>query len=167
MKELALIRHAKSDWADAGLDDHERPLNPRGLRDAPRMAAALAGRGLRPDVMVTSTAVRAETTARLIAEGLGFPAGSVRREAALYLAQPKEILRVVQGLDEGAASAVLFGHNPGIHEAAYLFLRPRDAEALTDFPTCAVARIRLRDDCWGTVGFGHGELVEFLYPKGL
>ncbi|MBL9151659.1 MAG: histidine phosphatase family protein [Verrucomicrobiales bacterium] len=167
MKELTLIRHAKSDWADAGLDDHDRPLNDRGRRDAPRMAAALAARGLRPDLMVTSTALRAETTARLVADGLEFPAGAIRREAGLYLARPDEILRVVQGLEETAGSAVLFGHNPGIHEAAYLLLKPADAVVLTDFPTCAVARIRLPDAFWGAVGYGQGELVDFLFPKGL
>jgi phosphohistidine phosphatase len=167
MKELTLIRHAKSDWADAGLDDHDRPLNDRGLRDAPRMGRELAGRGLRPGAIVSSTALRAHTTAGIIAAELGYPEGAIVRDATLYLARPDEILRVVQGLDEGVSSAVLFGHNPGMHEAAYLLLRPSDAEKLQDFPTCAVARIRLPDDLWGTVGPARGELIDFLIPKGL
>jgi len=167
MKELTLIRHAKSDWAEAGLDDHDRPLNDRGERDAPRMGRALAARGLKPDAMVTSTALRAHATAGKIAAELAFPEARLIREAALYLARPDEILRVVQGLDESAGSAVLFGHNPGMHEAAHLLLRPADAEKIREFPTCAVARIRLPFEYWGTVAFGKGELVEFLIPREL
>ncbi|MCB1093146.1 MAG: hypothetical protein KDL87_16525, partial [Verrucomicrobiae bacterium] len=117
--------------------------------------------------IVSSTAVRAFTTASIVAEALGQPETAIVREPNLYLARPDEILKVVQGLDEETSSAVLFGHNPGMHEAAYLFLRPSDAETIDQFPTCAVARIRLPFDLWGVADFGKGELIEFLYPKGL
>jgi len=165
MKELTLIRHAKSDWAEPGLDDHERPLNDRGRRDAPRMGRLLLSRSLRPQLLVTSTAVRARTTAEMIGAEWGISATDIQHEKALYLARPDEILSVVRQLDEEAGSVALFGHNPGIHEAAYLFLRPAEAEKLGDFPTCAVARIRLPIDYWANASFGEGELVEYLTPK--
>ncbi len=167
VKELFVIRHAKSAWGDAGLDDHERPLNQRGQRDAPRMGAALAERGVRPDVIVSSTAVRAITTARLIAKEIGFPEESILQREALYLPRPDEVLQVLRELDESLASAMVFGHNPGFHETAWQMARRADRAPLDQFPTCSVAWFKLPIEFWGEIDFGVGELVEFLYPKGL
>ena len=81
MKQLLLIRHAKSDWDHPGLSDHDRPLNDRGRRDCPRMAEALRSRGITPDLIVTSTAVRAATTAEAIAGGLGLDTAAITRRS--------------------------------------------------------------------------------------
>ena len=167
MKELLLIRHAKSDWGDPGLDDHDRPLNRRGERDAPEMGRAMAERGVSPDLIVSSTANRARTTAGLIAEALDYDPGAIRLESSLYLAHPGEILKVIQGIDESVGSALLFGHNPGMHEAAWQMTRPGTSEGVDHFPTCAVARFRLDSEFWANVEFGEGELVEHLFPKAL
>ena len=167
MKELLLIRHAKSDWGDPRLDDHDRPLNRRGLRDAPRMGEALAERGISPDVIVTSSANRARTTAGLIGNELGYDESRIVVESGLYLAHPEEILQVIQGLDESVDCALLFGHNPGMHEAAWQMTRSGSSVSVDHFPTCAVARFRIPTEFWGTVAFGEGELVEHLFPKGL
>lgn len=167
MKELLLIRHAKSDWGHPGLDDHDRPLNGRGLRDAPRVGRELAGRGIRPEAMVSSTALRALTTARLMAREWGFAEEAIDQRRALYLPRPDEVLGVIRDLDESLSTAVLFGHNPGFHETAWSLARPVDRGGLEDFPTCAVARFRLPVECWGLADFGEGELIEFLFPKAL
>jgi phosphohistidine phosphatase len=164
MKQLLLIRHGKSDWNEPSLSDHDRVLNERGLRDTPRMAAALKERGLAPDLVVTSSAVRADTTARGVAEGLGYPPDSILVLPELYLASPRTILRVVQRLDESAATVLLFGHNPGLHEAANLFVK---GAPLGDFPTLAVARIEFSAEHWGSIEWGEGRLVESLVPRGL
>ncbi len=164
MKQLLLIRHGKSDWDDPALSDHDRALNGRGRRDAPRMAKALRARGIVPDLVVTSTALRAAATAEAVAAGLGFPAARIVRVPELYLAPPQTILRVVRGLDESAGTALLFGHNPGIHEAANLLL---DQPGPEDFPTLAVARIELPAAHWGLVDWGSGRLAEFLIPRDL
>jgi phosphohistidine phosphatase len=95
MKTLVLVRHAKSAWDSPGLDDHERPLAERGLRDAPEMGRRLAERGLVPDVIRSSTAVRARTTAKLMAQALGVGADRVQLDERLYGAMPEEILTVV------------------------------------------------------------------------
>jgi len=78
-KELLLVRHAKSSWDDPSLDDHDRPLNERGLRNAPEMGKRLQGSGIRPGVWISSTALRAITTAEVMAEQIGFPIDQIQR----------------------------------------------------------------------------------------
>lgn len=162
MKQLLLIRHGKSDWDHPGLSDHDRVLNERGLRDAPRMADALKRRAIVPDLIVTSTAMRAATTASMIADGLGYPAERIVKVPDLYLAPPRTILRVVQGLEESAETVLIFGHNPGMHEAVNLLC---EAPGLEDFPTLAIARIELSAEFWGGVEWGGGLLLEYLTPR--
>jgi phosphohistidine phosphatase len=164
MKQLLLIRHGKSDWDHPGLSDHDRPLNDRGRRDCPRMAEALKSRGVAPDLIVTSTAVRAATTAEAIAGGLGVDPAAIVKRSELYLAPPQVILRVIQGLDESAETVLVFGHNPGMHETVE---RLCGGEGVDEFPTLAVARIELEVDHWGEVEWGDGLLIERLIPRGL
>lgn len=164
MKQLLLIRHGKSDWDHPGLSDHDRVLNERGLRDAPRMAEALKQRGIAPDLIVTSTATRAASTASLIAEGLGYSVDRIVKVPDLYLAPPRTILRVVQELEESAETVLVFGHNPGMHEAVNLLC---EAPGLEDFPTLAIARMELAVDYWGGVEWGSGLLLEFLIPRSI
>lgn len=162
MKQLLLIRHAKSSWDSLGLSDHDRPLNDRGERDAPAMAAALSQRGVQPDGIVSSTALRAITTARVLADGLGYPSEEIRETSGLYLASARRILQEVQKLDEEWDTAMLFGHNPGMHDAADMIAG--DA-GIDHFPTLAVARIELDVDYWGEVEAGSGLLLELLTPR--
>ena len=164
MKQLLLIRHGKSDWDHPGLTDHDRPLNDRGLRDAPRIATALIGRGVRPDLIVSSTAVRALTTAQLIAGKMGYPPENILEAPALYLAPPGVILRAIQQLDEAAGTVMIFGHNPGMHEAVYAFAA---GEEVADFPTLAVARIEISAEHWGSVEWDSARLLELRIPRGL
>ena len=162
MKELILIRHAKSSWDHPGLGDHDRPLNGRGEKAAPRVGSALAERGIDPDVMISSTAVRAYTTARIIAGELGYPEGEILRDEAIYLASVPTLMGVVQGIDEAYQSAILFGHNPGFHDLANTLLRNPVVERLV---TCAVVRMQLDVEHWGAVGPGDGKLIEHLWPR--
>lgn len=164
MKQLLLIRHGKSDWDHPGLTDHDRPLNDRGLRDAPRIASALIGRGVRPDLIVSSTAVRALTTAQLLAGKMGYPPENIREAPALYLASPGVILRAIQQLDEAAGTVMIFGHNPGMHEAVAAFAA---GEEVADFPTLAVARIEISAEHWGSVEWDSARLLELIIPRGL
>jgi phosphohistidine phosphatase len=164
MKQLLLIRHGKSDWDRHGLTDHDRPLNDRGLRDAPRMASALIGRGVQPDLIVSSTAVRALTTAQLIAVKMGYPLENILEAPALYLAAPGAILRAIQQLDEAAGTVMIFGHNPGMHEAVYAFAA---GEEVSDFPTLAVARIEISAEHWGSVEWDSARLLELIIPRGV
>src|SRR4051794_2583552 len=97
MKTLLVLRHAKSDRSDSGLEDHDRPLAPRGEADAPRMGAALAALGSVPDAIVTSTAVRARDTAHLAATGMGYD-GPMVETRDVYAASGSELLDVLSDL---------------------------------------------------------------------
>ena len=118
MRELIIVRHAKSSWKDAGLDDRERTLNKRGERDAPEMGARLARRPDRPDLIVSSPAVRALETARIIARKLEYPRKKIMVEDRLYGAGIVELLDVIRNADDSVTTLMLFGHNPGLTELA-------------------------------------------------
>ncbi|MDA8908869.1 MAG: histidine phosphatase family protein [Verrucomicrobiales bacterium] len=164
MKQLLLIRHAKSSWDFPGRSDHDRPLNDRGEHDAPAMAAALQQRGVTPDQIVTSSALRARTTAAIIAEGLGCSPEMIETESDLYLASPRTILTCVQNLNEASGTVLMFGHNPGMHEAV---VRLTADPGVREFPTLAVARIEFDVEFWGEVDWNGGMLLELLTPKTL
>lgn len=137
--ELVLVRHAKSDWGDVGLPDHDRPLNDRGRRDAPRMAERLAATGFRPAALISSTALRARTTAGAFGAALGV---DVIEEPDLYGASPATLLRVAA--ESGRASVLLVAHNPGMTELAHAL----SGGGIGEMPTCAVARFRWDEDDW-------------------
>lgn len=164
MKQLLLIRHAKSSWDLPGRADHDRTLNDRGQRDAPLMGQALGQRGVKPDAIVSSTAARAATTASIVAGELGFPESEIRELSDLYLASPRTILTLVQQLDEHLETVLFFGHNPGMHEAVDLITGD---PSVHEFPTLAVARIELDVEFWGEVHSGSGLLLELLVPSSL
>jgi phosphohistidine phosphatase len=133
MIRLALVRHAKSDWSSPGLADHDRPLNRRGERDAPVMAARLAEAGFVPDVIVSSTALRARTTAQAFADRFD---RDISLEQRLYAAPGSTLLTgVTDAGAAGASSVLLVAHNPGITDLAYALSR----EHIQTMPTCAVA----------------------------
>ena len=115
MKRLLIMRHAKSSWGDSSLADWQRPLNERGLRDAPRAGEWLRARGLVPDVIITSDAIRARTTAEAAAKASGY-AGKIIKEPSLYGASPAAAIEVVNGVSDEARSVMIVGHNPGFEE---------------------------------------------------
>ncbi|MCM3696055.1 SixA phosphatase family protein [Microbacterium oleivorans] len=138
MITLILVRHAKSDWG-TGHDDHERPLNDRGRRDAPVMARRLAATGVRPARILSSTAVRARTTAQAFADALGV---SVETDEALYGAPGAKLLAAAAS--SGVSDVVVVAHDPGTTVLA---------ERLSDggigaMPTCAVATFVWDTDDW-------------------
>ena len=143
MKTLLLVRHAKSSWDHPGTPDHDRPLNDRGLRDAPVMGRRLAERGVAPDVILSSTAVRARTTAELIADALGFGAERVITDERLYAASADEVLRVIGELDPEVTSAIVVGHNPETASLAHRF-----SDEIHEMPTCAVAEFTFDVPAW-------------------
>ncbi|RMD75414.1 MAG: hypothetical protein D6818_01735, partial [Bacteroidetes bacterium] len=112
MKHLYLIRHAKSSWDYPELRDIERSLNKRGRRDAPFMASLLHGKGVRPDLLLSSPATRAYSTAVYFAEALGYPVEQIRVEPVIYHGGEDDILALVRGLDDQLGTVLLFGHNP-------------------------------------------------------
>jgi len=139
MTALILVRHAKSDWGSPALDDHDRPLNARGLRDAPRQAARLAEAGVRPELILSSTALRARTTAGFFAEALGLEP-ELREE--LYGAPAGTLLATAA--DSGLRSVMVVAHDPGM---TVLADRLSDG-GIGHMPTCAVATFTWTTDDW-------------------
>ena len=162
MKRLTLVRHAKSDWSLPGQDDWDRPLNKRGQRDAPEMARRLRSRRLKPDLILSSPAVRALSTAAVMARELKVPAAHVMQDERLYLASPADLLAVVRERGGAARHVMVFGHNPGITECANHL---STGEHIDNLPTCGVFTALFDVAAWSELGWDSGREVEFDYPK--
>ena len=161
MKRLYLIRHAKSSWKKPDLADFDRPLNKRGKQDAPLMANLLKKINLNPDIVLSSPAKRAFTTAQVITEGINYPETKIIKQIQLYLADVHELLSVVHSLEASINEAVLVGHNPGMTDFTN-FLTGEDIE---NIPTCGVVCINFLVDEWKNVDKNLGKLEFFDYPK--
>jgi len=164
MKRLTLVRHAKSDWSLPGQPDWDRVLNKRGQRDAPEMARRLRARKLKPGLILSSPAVRALSTATIMAHELKVPAGIVRQDERLYLAAPADMLAVIRELGGEAAHLMVFGHNPGITELAN---RLSAGDRIDNMPTCAFFTALFDVEAWGALDWHTGQDAEFDYPKNL
>lgn len=169
-RTLLLLRHAKSSWADAGLDDLDRPLAKRGREAAPLMAAAMARRGFSPDLAIVSPAVRTRQTWELVAPALR-PAPEVTFEPAIYEAAAGTILDTIARTPARVATLLVVGHNPGLGQLAlHLASRDSDAEAMArlkeKFPTSALAHLAFEGD-WETLAAGAARLVDFIRPRDL
>lgn len=161
MKILTLVRHAKSDWKDTSLSDKQRPLNHRGERDAPEMGKRIVSHGIRPSLILASPAVRAWTTAKIIAKEIGYPTEFLQREESLYLASLDDLLDAVVAQDNGFNSLMVVGHNPGLTEFAN-FLVPGLSNNL---PTAGVVSVQIDRDDWKLYSQPPCELLVHDYPK--
>ncbi len=169
MKTLYLLRHAKSSWDASALGDFDRPLNARGQRAAPLMAAYMRREGHLPQVVLCSTAKRAEETWRLIAPTLaGDP--EVRFLKSLYLAPPSVLLASLRRLPEDIERAMIVAHNPGLESLAAQLCGDGKKAALQQlalkYPTAALAVIQV-DAPWAALAPGRGFLKELTIPKKL
>ena len=163
MKFLTLIRHAKSNRDNPQLPDHLRPLNPRGVRDAPAMGKYLDTTfRFAPDCIVTSPATRALATARLIAESIGHGEWQISQEARIYEAPVGALLEVVRELPEAHAHVCLVGHNPGMENFTNWLCGTR---VVTDVVTCAVIMLELDIASWDKATAGKAKLREYVYPE--
>lgn len=169
-KRLILLRHAKSAWNRAELADFERPLAPRGKKAAPVMGQFLAQQKKLPDLVLCSSARRAVETWQLIAAQLpkDIPA---RQNKALYMAMPREMLKLLQKTPDEHDCVLLIGHNPGIADlAAWLCAQAKDekhAQLAAKFPTAAVAIIDFDVASWRDVEADSGRLIDFVTPRSL
>ncbi|MGH2538157.1 MAG: SixA phosphatase family protein [Candidatus Promineifilaceae bacterium] len=162
MKTLLLMRHAKSSWEHPALDDHDRPLNPRGERDAPRMGALIAAEGLVPDLILTSSARRAVETADAVAANCGY-AGEVQTAPGIYAGGPAGYLAAVRGLTGSVERVLLIGHNPSVEQL--LFRLTGQAISL---PTAGLAQIELPIIGWKALSpQTDGALINLWLPKDL
>jgi len=162
MRRLTLVRHAKSDWSLPGQNDWDRPLNKRGQRDAPEMARRLRSRRLKPDLILSSPAVRALTTATVMARELKVDAANVLQDERLYLASAADLLTVVRELGGEAKHVMVFGHNPGMNDCANQLSA---GDQIDNLPTCGVFTAQFDIATWGELDWNSGQDAEFDYPK--
>jgi phosphohistidine phosphatase len=162
MKTLLVLRHAKSSWSDSALDDHERPLNERGRRDAPRIGELIRKRRLIPDDVISSDAVRARLTAEAVARSAHY-AGDIVLDRHLYLASPAHILSRLATVRDNAETVLIVGHNPGLEE-----LVGQLTGEWEDLPTATLAQIGLPIERWRDLKRStRGMLVGIWRPKEL
>lgn len=161
MKSLYLIRHAKSSWADLEMKDFDRPLNDRGKKNAPFMGKWLAQENIHPDLIISSPAKRAITTARKIAKEIDYLKDKIIQDKNIYEASVKTLLQIVNQIENEQNIVFLFGHNPGFTDFAnYL-----TGENISNIPTCGIVQINFEIDDWKEVSKDLGTLIRFEYPK--
>lgn len=161
MKKIFLIRHAKSSWDESRLSDFERPLNKRGNRDAPFMAALLKKEKVQPDIIISSPAKRAITTAEIFASELDYPFKKILTEISIYESGIKELETIVQSIPDENKTALLFGHNPTLT----FYANHLGDKFITNIPTCGVLGIELKVKSWPEVEWGKGKIFLFEFPK--
>ena len=160
MKKLYLVRHAKSSWKNPELSDKERPLNKRGKNDAPFMGKTLKEKKVKPDLMISSDAVRAKKTAYAIAKELEYEKNNIVLTDDIYEASSLELLNLVKSFDQDFSSVMMFGHNP-----AFTMLNNQLSDNYIDnIPTCGITAIKFGSE-WKDVADGGGKSEFFIFPK--
>jgi phosphohistidine phosphatase len=160
MKRLYIVRHAKSDWS-FDVDDFDRPLNERGKRDAPTMAARLKQRNVQLDALVSSTAVRAWRTAQLFAVVYEREDGAIIGIPKLYHASAETIFDVIEGISDDFQSIAIFTHNNGITD----FANSLGIIRIDNMPTCSVLGFAANTNEWKEIRKAEKMLLFFDYPK--
>jgi len=160
IKTLYLIRHAKSDWSDGDLSDFERGLKKRGQRDLETMSSYLSLQGLKPDLILSSLALRAQITAVELGEKIGY-GGRIHYMEELYSSRPEILMNVLTLQDDSYDSIFLVGHNPELTEFANFLID----ENFLKMPTLGVLALRLNIDSWADITERCGEIEFFIQPK--
>lgn len=161
MKTLYLLRHAKSSWDNPDLKDFERPLAERGINDVSLMAKHLQGRDKHLACIICSPAIRAKTTAKMLARELEFPTDEIGSNPELYFAGASMFLKAASLLDDSCDTAMLVGHNPAITE----FVNAMANSDIDNIPTCGLVELSLPIKSWAEIEFSSAELIDFDYPK--
>ena len=170
MRRLLLLRHAKAERSEAGMEDRVRKLIERGRKDAAKMGAYMASHGLVPDRVVTSPAVRTQETWKFAASAFRI-APTLASPERLYNAQPTSILGVIKEAPTAAHTLLIIGHNPGLHELALMLIASGNVEMREQLreklPTSSLVIIDFALDDWGKLHAQSGRLERFVTPKSL
>lgn len=161
MKTIVLIRHAKSSWDNPEWSDFERPLNKRGLRDAPFLADVLKAKGLNPDLILSSPAVRAITTAKIFAMHFDYNTIDIKIDVGIYEKGQKHIAKLIATIDNKKNTVFIFGHNPDITSLAGFLT----GDYFENVPTCGIVCIDFEVDKWEEIPDLNGKLRFFTFPK--
>jgi phosphohistidine phosphatase len=160
MKELILIRHAKSSWKDSSLDDFDRPLNKRGKENAPFMAKRLKEKGLNPDLIISSPSLRTKLTLEYFLKEFKYKKDVVF-ENSIYEAPYENLLNVIKNVPNSVNQLFFIGHNPGLNDLSDFLL----GEFYENIPTSGVLKIVFYTDSWKEISKNNSKLEFFEYPK--
>ena len=163
MLKLILLRHAKSSWSQDGKSDFERRLNERGNSDCKEMSARLALRGIRPLRIICSSAARASETASLVAQVLDLPLDTLVFDKRLYLAEPADMMVVLNQQSAQDTTLMLVGHNPGITA----FANRLGNGYVDNMPTCSYAELSFDAKGWSDVDWETGTLAHVDWPRNI
>lgn len=166
MKRLHLLRHAKSDWGDPALDDHERPLNARGRKACKALAAWLSSSDVRPELILCSTATRARETLERLGDALGGP--EVVQQPGLYHASVERLRREIATLPDTVDEVLFVGHNPGLHDLLLDLGEPgpERSRVAAGLPTGALVTLEA-DGEWADLAAGTGTVTRAVFPREL
>ncbi|MEA2073424.1 MAG: histidine phosphatase family protein [Campylobacterota bacterium] len=160
MKTLYLIRHAKSDWSSFSLSDVERGLSKKGYRDVNTIGSYLSLRGVTPEVILSSCALRTQETADELAKKIEFT-GEKYYLKELYLTSPEAIKEIVMIQDDDIEVMFVIGHNPQLSELCNMLID----EHIAKIPTLGVVAINFNVDRWEELDETKGQVDFFIYPK--
>ncbi len=160
MKTLYLIRHAKSDWSDGSLSDFERGLKKRGHKDLDTISSYMSIQQLKPDLIISSLALRAQTTADQLAKKIEYE-GRIHYMEELYNSRPEILLNVLTLQDDNDETIFLIGHNPELTEFSNYLIK----DNFSKLPTLGVLALNLNIDSWSDITENCGEIDFFIQPK--
>lgn len=163
MKNLLIMRHAKSDWSDSSLSDFDRPLNKRGKKTAPFMGQELTKRNKTPHLIISSPANRAKTTAKTVAENCNYE-GEIQFERDFYFGYVDEIIEIIKKAEKQHNRIMVVGHNPTLESLVSVLTENNTYESM---PTAAIASINFNIDDWSELQKNSGKLEWLLIPKEL
>jgi len=161
MKTLLLVRHAKSAWDTPGQADDQRPLLPKGVKKTTKVADYLFKEGVNTDLVISSQAVRAYETAKIMAACLDYPVKNILKDRRVYDGPYDRLLDLIYGTANDVNTLMIVGHNPLITQLANLFLHP----GIDDMPTSAVVCINFHTGKWEEIPASKSELRFYIFPK--
>lgn len=160
MRQLILIRHAKSSWSNSDLSDFDRPLNKRGKRDLAFMSGLLSQKNISPELIISSPALRTKLTAIEFANKIGYNKNEIIWNKNLYLASYMKILKIIKQIENKINCAIIVGHNPGLTDLQNYLCN----EEIDNIPTSGIVSMSTIKE-WKDVESKDFELVFFEFPK--
>ncbi|MFN4123546.1 MAG: SixA phosphatase family protein [Flavobacteriales bacterium] len=160
-KHICFLRHAKSSWKYPDLHDYDRPLNDRGLEDAPLMGKKLKKLGYHPDLIISSPANRAISTARIVCEKLDYQLHKLKLDEKIYLASAWQLIDMIKQLDHKLSRVMFIGHEPAFSQTIRILCDIN----IEKFPTCSAMNIGLNVSNWAQLKEQQGRILFFEYPK--
>lgn len=160
MKTLCLIRHAKASWDDSSLTDFDRPLTELGQQHAEIMAKKLKGQGVTPDLILSSPAVRAISTAQIIADMFAYPLDKIVKNEHIYTGGVEELMSIIKAIQPTHKEVLFFGHNPSLTWLLHYLCEG----AKMNIPTCGIVAISFEMKTWDQLSDTEGRLLTFMRP---